>query len=78
MSHRLQLLISEGLNARLEKAARRNRTSKGAWVRKAIEESLAGSGRERSPVDPVARLASLQAPTADIKDMLDEIEAGRS
>lgn len=27
--------------------------------------------------DPVARLASLEAPTADIEQMLSEIEAGR-
>ena len=78
MGHRLQVLIPEELNARLERAARQSQISKGAWVRKAIEEALAGSGREVIPADPVTRLFSLQAPTAGIRDMLDEIEAGRS
>jgi hypothetical protein len=76
MSYRLQVLIPEEMDARLRKAARRARESKGAWVRRAIEERLAqesGAGRE----DPLGALLSLEAPTADIDEMLDEIEAGR-
>jgi metal-responsive CopG/Arc/MetJ family transcriptional regulator len=79
MSHRLQVLIPEQLDAKIEKAAQRNRTSKGAWVRKAIEDALEGrSGREPRGTDPLARLASLNAPTADIDDMIGEVESGRS
>jgi hypothetical protein len=73
MSHRLQVLIPSELDARLRKAAQRKGVSKGEWVRAAVERALA-----TSDVDPVKRLAMLEAPTADIDDMLSEIEAGRS
>ena len=73
MSHRLQVLIPEDLDSRIRKAAARSRVSKGEWVRRAVEEVL-----RKSVEDPVARLASLGAPTADVEQMLAEIEAGRS
>jgi hypothetical protein len=79
MSHRLQVLIPKELDAKIEKAAQRSRTSKGAWVRHAIEIALnarPGVGTQTS--DPLLRLASLGAPTADIADMIAEIESGRS
>lgn len=78
MSHRLQVLISAELDAQLSKAAQRSSMSKGEWVRRALEESLRHGGKHRSGSDPVARLAKLNAPTADIGQMLAEIEAGRS
>jgi hypothetical protein len=74
MSHRLQVLIPERLDARVRKAAQRSRMSKGEWVRRAIERALA----EGTGSDPLARLAGLGAPTADIQQMLEEIEAARS
>lgn len=74
MSHRLQVLIPEGLNARITKAAQRRRVSKGQWVRQAIEEALQSGPR---PDDALERLESLGAPTADVEQMLAEIEAGR-
>jgi hypothetical protein len=74
MSIRLQVLIPEGLDARVRKAAQRSRLSKGAWVRQAIERAIVDV---RLPSDPLARLASLGAPTGDIDQMLAEIEAGR-
>ena len=78
MSHRLQVLVSEELNARLAKAAKRQRLSKGELVRRAIESSLQRSAAEPgSATDPLASLASLAAPTGDIDEMLAEIEAGR-
>ena len=73
MSHRLQVLVSPELDARLRKAAQRLGVSKGEWVRAAVERALA-TGAE----DPLQRLAALDAPTGDIGDMLAEIEAGRS
>ena len=77
MSNRLQVLIPEDLDSRLRKAADRDRVSKGEWVRRAIEERLE---RQRSdlPADPLAALEGLDGPTADIDDMIAEIEAGRS
>jgi hypothetical protein len=73
MSYRLQVLIPEELNARIEKSAQRDQLSKGEWVRRAIEQRLKPGTKD----DPVARLASLHAPTADIDEMLQEIEGGR-
>ena len=76
-SYRLQVLIPGSLESRLRKAARRARTSRGAWVRRAIEERLARES-EGLPGDPLAALQELNAPTADIDVMIAEIEAGRS
>ena len=50
-----------------------------AWVRHAIEMALERRSVEGSHApDPLARLASLGAPTADIGQMIAEIESGRS
>ncbi len=74
-TRRLQVLVPDGLDARVRKAAQRSRLSKGAWVRRAIERALAD---DRVAADPLAKLSSLGAPTGDIEQMLAEIEAGRS
>jgi hypothetical protein len=67
-------LVPEGLDARIAKAAQRSRVSKGEWVRRVLLTAL----DDNAPApDAVARLASLGAPTADIEQMLAEIEAGR-
>lgn len=76
MSHRLQILVPEGLDARIAKAAQRSRVSKGEWVRRALTAALSESSDGHVP-DALARLSSLGAPTADIDQMLAEIEAGR-
>jgi hypothetical protein len=75
MSHRLQVLIPESLAARLRQVAERNRISQGEWVRRKIERAL---DEERVSSDPLATLASLEAPTADLEQMLAEIESGRA
>jgi len=75
MSHRLQVLIPELLEARVRKASERRRISRAEWVRRAIERALADDG---ATPDPLSQLAGLGAPTADIDQMLAEIEAGRS
>ena len=72
--HRLQVLVTEGLAARLRQAAERQRVSQGEWVRRALEQALAEDG---AADDPLAELASLAAPTADLEQMLEEIERGR-
>jgi hypothetical protein len=74
-STRLQVLIPPALDARLRKAAQRKGVSKGEFVRQALEAALAGGRRHP---DALGRLSSLGAPTADIDQMLAEIEAGRS
>lgn len=73
-TYRLQVLVPAGLDARIKKAAARRRMSKGEWVRRAIEQAL-DEGRGAS--DALERLTRLGAPTADIDQMLAEIEAGR-
>ena len=74
MSHRLQVLIPKALDAAIRKASQRQRCSKGEWVRRAIEGAL---GRETPNDDPLATLFSLNAPSADIDEMLEQIESGR-
>ena len=77
MSNRLQILVSEELDARLRKAADRGQVSMGEWVRRAIEERLERQAAAL-PDDPLAALRGLCAPTADIDEMLAEIEQGRT
>ena len=78
MSLRLQVLIPPDLDARIRKAAERRQLSRGEWVRRAIVAALRQKpGPGGGPRDPVARLAALDAPTADVDQMLREIEAGR-
>ena len=78
MSYRLHVVIPPQLYARLRKAAQRSGVSKCEWVRRALEESLVRPLTSAIDPDPLARLASLCAPTADIERMLSEIGAGRS
>ena len=73
MSIRLQVLVPEALDRRVRKAAQRSQLSAGAWVRLAIERSLAD---DRPAGDPLDKLSGLGAPTGDIDQMLAEIEAG--
>ena len=68
---------AEELDARLRKAADRARVSMGAWVRQAIEERLDRQAAAM-PSDPLAALRALEGPTADIDEMLAEIERGRA
>ena len=78
MSHRLQVLIPPELDSQLAKAAQRSRMSKGAWVRRVLQESVNKAWNGQTGADPLAELASLEAPTGDIEQMLSEIEAGRA
>jgi len=74
MSSRLQIIVPAELERSIHRAARRGRLSTSAWVRRAIERQLA---EERPTADSLDRLANLEAPTADIDRMLEEIDAGR-
>ena len=78
MSHRLQLLVPEDLDGRIQKAARRLNMSKGEWVRRAVRSALKRQAGDEQPADPVEGLATLDAPTGDIEQMLTEIKVGRS
>ncbi len=74
MSVRLQILVPEALDRRIDKAAQRSRLSTSAWVRQAIERALVD---DRPAGEALDRLGRLEAPTADIDQMLAEIESGR-
>jgi hypothetical protein len=79
MTRRLVVLIPEELAARIDTAVGHDRISKGAWIRRAIEAALERHVDRRSGgIDPLLRLTSLQAPTADIGDMISEIGSGGS
>ena len=77
-SKRMQLLIPEAMEIQLRRRAERDRVSRGAWVRQAIEERLERVGGGPVPEDPLAELRTLNGPTSDISAMIGEIEAGRS
>ncbi len=74
MSHRLQVLIPEALDARIRQAAKRTRVSMGERVRRAIERALE---EQKTASDALEKLAALDAPTGDIEHVLGEIEDGR-
>lgn len=78
MSHRLQVLIPPELDAQLRRAARRSRVSKGEWVRRILQESVRGPAKGRGSSDPLIQLGSIGAPTADIEQMLAEIDVPRA
>jgi plasmid stability protein len=73
MAEPLHIPVDDELNARIRRAARRRHASTEEWARSAIGRALA----EEQRLDPVTRLASLNAPTADLDTMLQQIEAGR-
>lgn len=78
MSHRLQVLIPRELDRQITKAAQRQSISKGEWVRRALEAALRPPMRVSEGRDPLQGLASLDAPTGDLGQMLSEIEGGRT
>ncbi len=78
MKHWLRVSISPELDAQILVAAGRSRLSKGDWVRRALSDALRQPGGSRTGLDPLARLGSLNAHTADIDEMISEIGAGRA
>lgn len=78
MSKRLQVLIPDAEMADIKRLARRENLTVGDWVRQTLREA-----RIRRPVnDPATRLNAIRRgaeysfPTADIDQMLREIERG--
>ena len=72
MSRRLQVLIPDSLDVAISEAAARRRISKGEFVRSVLEAAVAHQVADGDPVD---RLAALNAPTADIAEMLEDVES---
>jgi hypothetical protein len=78
MSKRLQVVLDDRELREIRQAARRSGVTVSEWVRRAMREA-----RRTSAVrDPSRKLAAVRAatkhsyPTADIEQMLAEIEAG--
>lgn len=78
MSKRLQVLLEEDELAEVHKVARRHRMTTAEWVRQALR----GARRSEPADDPATKLQAVRAaarhtlPTADMKQMLAEIERG--
>jgi len=78
MSKRLQVLLPEKDMADIQRLAKRERLTIGEWVRRALREARAG----RPTIDPEVKLKAVRRavehsfPTADIDQMLSEIERG--
>ena len=78
MSKRLQVLLPEQEMKDIRRLARRERLTVGEWVRRVLREA-----REQKPAnDPETKLKAVRRavefsfPTADIEQMLSEIERG--
>ncbi len=78
MSKRLQVLLPDQEMAELQRLARHERLTVGEWVRRVLREARA----QRPRNDPEAKLkairrgAELSFPSADMEQMLSEIESG--
>jgi hypothetical protein len=78
MSKRLQVLLDESELAEIRRSARRQKLTTAAWVRQALRMAR----RAEPGSDPGRKLAVVRAaarhrfPTADIDQMLAEIERG--
>jgi hypothetical protein len=78
MSKRLQVLLEEVELAEIRKAARRQRMTTAEWVRQALRAARrAAPGSDAKKKLAVVRAAVAHSfPTADIDQMLAEIERG--
>jgi hypothetical protein len=78
MSKRLQVLLPEPEMAEIQELAERERVSVGEWVRRALRDarSRQSSIDTQSKLKSVRRAAEYSFPTADIHQMLAEIERG--
>lgn len=78
MSKRLQVLFEESEYRELQRVAKRHRMSVSQWVRSALRTMR----RREAGGDPETKLAAVRTaakyefPTADVDQMLGEIESG--
>jgi predicted 2-oxoglutarate/Fe(II)-dependent dioxygenase YbiX len=78
MSKRLQVLLPDQELFEIQRLARRERLAVGEWVRRALRDA-----RSRQPVNDsevklnsIRRAVEYSFPTADVEQMLHEIEQG--
>ncbi|MGO9231850.1 MAG: ribbon-helix-helix protein, CopG family [Bryobacteraceae bacterium] len=78
MSKRLQVLLPDSEMSDIQRLAKRERLTVGEWVRRALRDAHAS----RPVIDPETKLKAVRRgakysfPTADIEQMLGEIERG--
>jgi hypothetical protein len=78
VSKRLQVVLPDPEMDEIRRLARRERLTVGEWVRRVLREARARQpGREpQLKLKAVRRAAEYSFPTADIEQMLGEIERG--
>ncbi|MGA2148720.1 MAG: ribbon-helix-helix protein, CopG family [Bryobacteraceae bacterium] len=78
MSKRLQVLLPDNEMAHIQRLAKREQVTVGEWVRRALRQARAGrpGAEPESKLKAVRRAVQYSFPTADIEDMLTEIERG--
>ena len=78
MPKRLQVLLDEEEYLEIQGVARRQRVTMAEWVRQALRKArFEHPGSVETKLRAIAEASRHQFPTADISDMLEEIEAGR-
>jgi hypothetical protein len=78
MSKRLQVLLADQEMLDIRRLAKREPVTVGEWVRRALRKARAGRpaiGSE-SKLKAIRRAAEYSFPTADVKQMLSEIDRG--
>ena len=77
MTKRLQVLLDEEEYIDIQGAARRQRMTVAEWVRQALRKARVDHpGTVEAKLRAIADASRYEFPTADIDDMLREIEAG--
>ena len=77
MSKRLQVLLDEEEYREIQGVARRQRVTVAEWVRQALRQARSDdAGTIDAKLRAIAKASRHSFPTADIEDMLEEIEAG--
>ncbi len=78
MSKRLQVLLPDQEMIDIQRLARRERLTVGEWVRRTLREARAQKPLHdpESKLKAIRRGAEFSFPTADIDEMLSEIERG--
>lgn len=78
MSKRLQVLLAEDELVEIQELARRRHQTTAAWVRDALRAARDTANRPdtRRKLQAISDAAEHQHPTADIEQMLAEVEQG--
>jgi hypothetical protein len=78
MSKRLQVILEDSELREIQKIAKQNRMTVAEWVRQALRSARAGesSGDPALKLEAVRKAVRHEFPTADIGQMLDEIQKG--